>query len=123
MLKFQPHCILPLAAALPISQSSCWWSRFLPSPHPPPSPTSLPLQLFVIGFGAVGQAWLRFIKHVSAKGLLKGVSRIRYFAPEIKEKHEDGIFEFNPAPFVTRETLVPLLDTVRAACAALCASS
>ena len=68
--------------------------------------------LFVIGFGAVGQAWLRFIKHVNGKGLLTGVEKIRYFAPEIKEKHEDGIFEFNPAPFVTRETLVPLLDSV-----------
>ena len=69
----------------------------------------------MIGFGAVGQAWLRFIKHVAAKGLLKGVSRIRYFAPEIKARSEEGIFEFNPAPFVTRETLVPLLDTVRCA--------
>lgn len=67
----------------------------------------------MIGFGAVGQAWLRFVKHVNNKGLLKGVKQIRYFAPEIKEHSVDGMFEFNPAPFVTRETLVPLLNTVR----------
>ena len=71
--------------------------------------------IFVIGFGAVGQAWLRFVKHVNGKGLLKGVKQIRYFAPEIKEHSVDGIFEFNPAPFVTRETLVPLLNTVSVA--------
>ena len=46
------------------------------------------LSIFVIGFGAVGQAWLRFVKHVNSKGLLKGVRKIRYFAPEIKE-HKD----------------------------------
>jgi len=71
--------------------------------------------LFVIGFGAVGQAWYKFISHVNSKGLLKGVKKIAYFAPEIKEKKVDGIFEFNPAPFVTRESLSPLLDSVRAA--------
>jgi hypothetical protein len=70
--------------------------------------------LFVIGFGAVGQAWLRFVKHVNSKGLLKGVRKIRYFAPEIKEHKDEGLFEFNNAPFVTRETLVPLLNTVSA---------
>ncbi len=69
--------------------------------------------LFVIGFGAVGQAWYKFISHVNAKGLLKGVKAIRYFAPEIKEHKVDGIFEFNNGPFVTRESLVPLLDRVR----------
>ena len=101
--------------------------------------------LFVIGFGAVGQAWYKFISHVNGKGLLRGVSSIRYFAPEIKEHKVDGsasltrwapsesriswrspplanprhrhsppapiaVFEFNNCEFVTRETLVPLLD-------------
>ena len=70
--------------------------------------------LFVIGFGAVGQAWYKFISHVAGKGLLKGVKKIAYYAPEIKEHKVDGIFEFNNAPFVTRESLVPLLDQVRA---------
>jgi hypothetical protein len=72
-----------------------------------------PKTLFVIGFGAVGQAWLRFVKHVAGKGLLQGVRKIRYFAPEITEFKDDGLFEFNNGPFVTRETLVPLLDKVR----------
>jgi len=70
--------------------------------------------LFVIGFGAVGQAWYKFISHVASKGMLKGVKKIAYYAPEIKEKTVDGIFEFNPAGFVTRESLVPMLDTVSA---------
>jgi hypothetical protein len=46
--------------------------------------------IFVIGFGAVGQAWYKFISHVNAKGLLKGVRAIRYFAPEIKAHSVDG---------------------------------
>ncbi len=74
--------------------------------------------LFVIGFGAVGQAWYKFIAHVISKDLLKGVKKIAYYAPEIKEKKVDGIFEFNPSGFVTRESLVPMLDSVSLYCCA-----
>ena len=53
----------------------------------------------------------RFIVHLHGKGLLPAsIKQFKYYAPEITEYKVDGIFEFNPAPFVTRETLVPLLD-------------
>ncbi len=91
-------CSSPRAAGLLLTP------QLRPPPPPPP---------FCQQFGAVGQAWLRFVKHVAAKGLMTGIKKIRYFAPEIKEFKDEGLFEFNNGPFVTRETLVPLLDRVR----------
>ena len=71
---------------------------------------------FIRTASALLQAWYRFIQHVQGKGLLQGIAKIAYYAPEITEYRVEGIFEFNPAPFVTRETLVPLLDKVRSSC-------
>ncbi len=74
---------------------------------------TLPLQvLHVIGFGSVGQAALKMFQRVLKDGLLSNVKAINYHAPEIKEKSADGIFTFSPGPIVTRETLIPLLDSV-----------
>ena len=49
---------------------------------------------------------------IVAKGLLPEISAIKYRAPEITEEKTDGIFSFAPGPVVTRETLVPLLDSM-----------
>jgi hypothetical protein len=69
----------------------------------------------VIGFGAVGQAWLRTLRAIIAKGVFPAsIQRVVYYAPEIKEFKEEGIFTFNPSPMVSRETLTAVLDNVSA---------
>jgi len=76
--------------------------------------SSAPKRICIIGFGAVGQAFLRTLKAIIGKGLLSSnqISQVSYYAPEIKEYSKDGIFEFNPAPFVSRENLTTILDNV-----------
>jgi homospermidine synthase len=69
----------------------------------------------VIGFGSVGQAAYKMLGVIVAKGLLPEISAIKYRAPEITEEKTDGIFSFAPGPVVTRETLVPLLDSMNLA--------
>lgn len=66
----------------------------------------------VIGYGAVGQAWYRTMRKIISKDMLKGIKKIRYWAPEIKEFKEDGIFEFNPSTFFDRANLIANLDAV-----------
>eukprot|EP00386_Alphamonas_edax_P016012 GDKI01048957.1.p1 GENE.GDKI01048957.1~~GDKI01048957.1.p1 ORF type:complete len:120 (-),score=45.61 GDKI01048957.1:20-379(-) len=58
-----------------------------------------PLQkknLVVIGFGAVGQAWLKKLRAVISRGLLECVGAVHFWAPEIKEFKQDGVFTFHP---------------------------
>lgn len=71
-------------------------------------------RICIIGFGAVGQAFLRTLKAITAKGLLSTaqIHQVSYYAPEIKEYSKDGMFEFNPAPFVSRDNLTTILDNV-----------
>jgi len=69
--------------------------------------------LHVIGFGSVGQAMYKTLGVVISKGQFPAsIGAIKYRAPEIKEERTDGLFHFAPGPFVTRDTLVPLLDSV-----------
>ena len=69
--------------------------------------------LHVIGYGSVGQAMEKTLGVVISKGAFsKSIGAIKYRAPEIKEEWTEGIFHFAPGPLVTRETLVPLLDSV-----------
>jgi hypothetical protein len=71
-------------------------------------------RMHIIGFGAVGQAFHRMLQRVIAAGGLDkyGISSINYYAPEIKEVRKDGIFTFNPAPAVERDTLMKVLDLI-----------
>ena len=69
--------------------------------------------LHIIGFGSVGQAMYKTLAVVIGKGLLPNVGKIAYRAPEITEASQDGLFSFAPGPVVTRETLVPLLDSMQ----------
>ncbi len=69
--------------------------------------------IFVIGFGSVGQAWYRMLTRVFEKNMLSNISKVSFWAPEIKEHSVDGIFEFNPCPMFERATLISNLDKVR----------
>lgn len=69
-------------------------------------------KLHVIGFGAVGFALWRLLQKVIRDEGLPSFHAVAFWAPEIKEKTTDGVFEFNPAPFITRDNLAQMLDTV-----------
>lgn len=69
-------------------------------------------KLHVIGFGAVGYALWKLLAKVQRDSGSLPFYAISFWAPEIKEKSTDGVFDFNPAPFITRENLVSIIEGV-----------
>lgn len=69
----------------------------------------------VIGFGSVGQALHRMLTKVASLGELGAISKVDFYAPEIKEARTDGpLFSFHPCPAVERETLKAVFDLIAA---------
>jgi len=72
--------------------------------------------LHIIGYGAVGQAMHALLKIVIKEGKLpEFTGGVHFWAPEIKAESVEGSLSFSPIPFVTRETLGPILDGMKLA--------
>lgn len=62
--------------------------------------------------GAVGQAFHRLLQKITTAlpGALDRIAQITYWAPEITEARDEGLYRFRPIPPVTRTTLATILD-------------
>eukprot|EP00667_Euglena_gracilis_P005281 EG_transcript_5317 len=71
-------------------------------------------RVHVVGYGAVAKSLLCCLRTAVAAGRLPWISGVAFWDPMITEASTDGFFSFQHCKHVVRETLVEVLDGLRA---------